>query len=341
MGVFRAVWRYKKYYNFNGIVLIYYTSGEVRFHPETPRNMQVPDGPCAEKEQEMSGFKTSSLGTIFIALICLGSLAGCGGSGGGGRLNIQITDAPFPFDLVSTADVTIDRIEVHVSDSPSQASGWMTLSETPQTFNLLDLQGGVTATLLNASLPAGTYGQIRLHVASATVTLTDDRQFDLNVPSGDPSGIKINPSPQIVVEGGLTTDLILDFDVGQSFVPTPSGNPNSAAEIQGFNFKPVIRVVNSSTVGSIAGTVYDDNGTPGETGDDGTLTGATVSALVGGSVIASTATGLDGSYVLSGLPAGTYDVTAEMTGFSSGTNTGIQVTVANRTSGVDFHLAAE
>jgi hypothetical protein len=289
----------------------------------------------------MSGFKTSSLRTRFIALICLGFLTACGGSGGSGRLNIQITDAPFPFDMVKAADVTIDMIEVHVSNSPSESSGWMTLSETSQNFNLLDLQGGVTATLLNASLPAGTYGQIRLHVDSASVTLTDDRVFDLNIPSGDQSGIKINVLPQIVVEGGLTTDLLLDFDVARSFVPIPAGNPNSASEIQGFNFKPVIRAVNQSDVGSIAGTVYDDNDTPGVPDDDAELAGATVSALVGGSVITSTATGPDGTYVLSGLPEGTYDVTAEMTGYVSGTETGVEVVVANQNGHVDFRLAAE
>lgn len=275
------------------------------------------------------------------ALLALGIVADCGGGDGSARLNIQITDAPFPFEYVAEANVTIDRIEVHVSNSPLVNSGFLMLSETPQIFNLLDLQGGVTATLLDAALPEGTYGQIRLHVDSASVKLMDGREFALNVPSGDQSGIKIVPVPHIEVTGGLTTDLVLDFDVGRSFVPTPARNPESAAEIEGFNFMPVIRVVNASTVGSIAGTVYDDSGTPEDPGDDVGIGGATVSATVGGSVITTTATGVDGGYVLSGLPEGTYDITVDMTGYVSDTQAAVDVAVANRTGGIDFRFSAE
>jgi hypothetical protein len=277
---------------------------------------------------------------LLFGCVAVLSVWGCGGDANTGRLTIQITDAPFPFELVRETTVTIDKVEVHVSNSPTVASGFLTLTEIPQTFNLLELQGGVTATLLDADLEAGKYGQIRLLVSSASVTLTDDRVFDLEVPSGDTSGIKIVPKPHIVVEGGLTTDLILDFDVSQSFVPTPGGNPNSASEIEGFHFKPVIRVANASTVGSISGTVYDNNNTPGDPSDDVPLEGATVTASAAGSVITSTPSGLDGGYVLSGLDAGPYDVMAEMAGYETATRFDISVAVANQTSGTNFRLTS-
>ncbi|HUP00977.1 MAG TPA: DUF4382 domain-containing protein [Gemmatimonadota bacterium] len=152
---------------------------------------------------------------------------------GRGNLTVLLTDAPFPFELVSQANVSISRVDI-----VSANEGILTIAEGEQTFNLLDLQNGVTAVLAQANLSAGTYPQIRLIVSSASVVLNDGATFDLFVPSGAQTGIKVL-LPDFSVDAGGNVTLTLDFDVSESFVVM--GNPDTPAGIQGFIFKPVVR----------------------------------------------------------------------------------------------------
>ncbi len=271
-------------------------------------------------------------GVIIIVLFSV-VLTGCGTDGGTGTLSIRITDAPYPLDLIAEAKVTIEKVEVHVSESPTEDSGFITIPmDSPKTFNLLDLRGGVTETLVNANLSEGTYGQIRLVVSSGYIKLKDDREFNLGVPSGSQSGIKIFPNPPITVTEGLTTELVLDFDVGQSFLPIPAA-PKKAEDITEFKFKPVIRVINSTSTGSISGSVTNQN-------DASHIEDATLTAFEGTVEVASTSSKSDGSYVLSGLPAGTYDVAASHSEFTSSTRT-VEVDAGNETGGTDFSLTPQ
>ena len=143
-----------------------------------------------------------------------------------------LTDAPFPFDLVSEANVTISRVDI-VSEE-----GVETILEEERTFNLLELQNGVTAVLAEATLNAGPYEQLRLIVSSASIVLTDEREFDLFVPSGAQTGIKVLLHG-LELAAGSESELTLDFDVSESFIV--QGNPDTPAGIQGFLFKPVVR----------------------------------------------------------------------------------------------------
>src|SRR5688572_13111568 len=104
------------------------------------------------------------------------------------RLRLMLTDAPADVDSVF---VTFEKLEVHhcgedvevPAESDCETGGWLTLSEDTVTFDLLTLQGGVTAELGLADLPPGAYGQIRLHLAQASVVV-DGEEFALTVPPG-------------------------------------------------------------------------------------------------------------------------------------------------------------
>jgi len=278
---------------------------------------------------------------VIVGVLFSVALTGCGtdsetntgANGETGTLSLRITDAPYPLDLIAEAKVTIEKVEVHVSDSPTEDSGFITIPlDAPRTFNLLDLRGGVTEGLVNAKLSEGTYGQIRLVVSSGYIKLNDDREFNLDVPSGSQSGIKIFPNPPITVTGGLTTELVLDFDVGQSFLPIPAA-PKKVEEINEFKFKPVIRVVNSTSTGSISGSVTNQN-------DASPIEDATLAAFEGTVEIASTSSKSDGSYLLSGLPAGTYDITASHSEFTNSTRT-VTVDAGNETGETNFSLTPQ
>lgn len=237
-----------------------------------------------------------------------------------GRLLIELTDAPFPTDLVSEANVTISKIEIRMSDEDSSA--FVVLSEEEASFNLLDLTNGVTASLVDKELEAGMYDLIRMHVADASIVLKDGTTFDLFIPSGAQTGIKIFIKPALEVVGGLTSGLLLDFDVSRSFVV--KGNPNTPAGIKGFIFKPTIKASNISTSGGLVGVVTDSL--------DVGVNGATVSVLAADTVNTSTITSESGAYSVLGLSAGTYDITVEYEGYEMVTIEGIEIVAGNTTT---------
>ena len=171
-----------------------------------------------------------------------------------GTLIVKLTDAPFNYNLLEEANVTISKIEVREkgqTDSPFHI-----LSEGEINVNLLDLQNGLTAEIVNLEIPAGDYDLIRLYISQSSVRLKNGMEYDLKIPSSIQSGLKVFVKPEISVVGGLTTELLLDFDVSKSFVP--KGNINLSS-FNGFNFKPVIRSINLSFAGRIEGIVLDSN----------------------------------------------------------------------------------
>jgi hypothetical protein len=214
-----------------------------------------------------------------------------------GTLSIKLTDTPFPIDIVSEANVKISKIEIRNAQSESEGNPFLILSEEDSVYNLLELQNGITTELVELEVPVGDYNLVRLYVDSAGIKLRDQMEYDLKVPSGSETGIKIFIDPPITVVGGLTTELILDFDVSQSFVV--QGNPYTPAGIKGFIFTPVVRAANASISGSIEGVVTD--------AESNVLEKAYVCIENNGHIYSSF-TDEDGQYVLANIPAGTFTV---------------------------------
>ena len=265
-----------------------------------------------------------------------------------GRLSVNLTDAPFPHDLVAEANVTIFKIEARYkgdmdinsevgdnSDSSMETeekSSFMVLMEDEMEVNLLDLTNGVTKNLVDLEVPVGTYDLIRVYVKGVNVVLTDGSTFDLKVPSGEQSGIKIFIKPGLVVNGGLSADLLLDFDVSKSFVA--KGGGSNFENITGFNFKPVIKACNMSTAGTLSGmvTTLQEEVAVG-------LEGAQVAVFAADTLNTTTFTDADGKYMVMGLMAGEYDVEVELSTYLKETVTGIDIVAGNKTS-QDFILVA-
>ena len=237
-----------------------------------------------------------------------------------GKLVIKLTDAPFPIDMIDSAMVTIVKVEIRKkSEGEELGYPYITVMEDTVKFNLLDLQNGVTADLVEMEIEPGNYDLIRLYVDEASLTVKEGETYDLKVPSGSQTGIKIFMEPDLHVEGGLSTDVLLDFNVEKSFVL--KGNTKSPAGIKGFNFKPVIRAVNVTTAGTVEGVVINS---------DTALHNASV-WIIQDTVITSAFTDTLGYYAMAGIPAGLYTVAATLVGFDSVAFEGVEVVEGNFT----------
>ena len=258
-----------------------------------------------------------------------------------GRLSVQLTDAPFPHDLVAEANVTIFKVDARYKgdveldmqaiDSTNavietdKGKPFVVLMENEVDVNLLELTNGVTKTLVDTDVPVGSYDLIRVYVRGINVVLTDGTTYNLDVPSGSQSGIKVFIKPELMVNGGLSSDLLLDFDVSKSFVQKSGG----------FNFKPVIKASNLSTAGTLMGTV-----TAVEQDTIVGVEGAQVAVFIADTLNTTTFSDIDGGYMLMGLEAGSYKVEVEKDGYLTQTGEEVQINAANKTI-QDFELVLE
>ncbi len=263
-----------------------------------------------------------------------------------GRLKVQLTDAPFPHDLVAEANVTVFKIDARYKgtadmEEDSMDSEDMTLEasddkrftvlmEDEIQVNLLELTNGVTQTMVDVDVPVGSYDLIRVYVKGINVLLKDGTSYDLKVPSGEQSGIKIFIKPEINVNGGITSDLLLDFDVSKSFVA--KGGINN---ITGFNFKPVIKVSNLSTAGTLKGMITE------KIEDENVgVEGVQVAVFIADTLNTTTFSDIDGGYMIMGLDAGSYTVEVEKMDYLMQTVTEVQIDAANQTV-LDFEIQIE
>ena len=251
-----------------------------------------------------------------------------------GRLTVQLTDAPFPYDLISEANITIFKIEARLQEGsmeeedPEEQEGgnsFIVLSEEEREVNLIELVNGLTETIVDIDVPVGSYDLIRIYVKGVNVVLTDGTIFDLKVPSGEQTGIKVFIDPSILVSGEVSADLLLDFDVSRSFIP--KGSSKDVSGIIGFNFKPVIKASNLTTAGTLSGLVstIEDEESIG-------LEGATVTVFETGTLdpIMTAPTDDNGNYTIMGLDAGSYDVMVELEGYETQTAEEITIVAGNK-----------
>ncbi len=278
---------------------------------------------------------------------------GSGSAEGTGTLSVQLTDAPFPYELVAEANVTVYKVEARQVDNDDDSDDdmnddssddtddssdddnypFITVMEDEIDVNLLELTNGLTQQLAEIDVPAGSYDLIRVYVKGVNVVLTDGTVYDLKVPSGDASGIKVFVDPAITVTSGLSSDLLLDFDVSKSFVA--KGNLNTPAGLNGFNFKPVIKASNSSTAGTLSGnvsTVEEEVAVA--------LEGAQISVFAADTLNTTSFSDVDGNYAILGLEAGMYEVVAELDGYLVSDTLDVQIDAAN-ISTQDFILEVD
>ncbi len=157
---------------------------------------------------------------------------------GRARLSVEIVDAPAA--KYSEVVVTVSKITAH-----STTAGWVTISDTPATLDLLKLKD-VGFVFGKVELAPDKITQIRLYtdpIGPHYVTLPDGSHVDLTVPSGTQSGIKV--TGPIDLAACAETTLTLDFDPAKSIQVHPTGNGDL------WILRPVIKAkkIVTSTVG--------------------------------------------------------------------------------------------
>lgn len=204
------------------------------------------------------------------------------------QLTFTMVDAPGDYEAVK---VEVTGVEVIIDGET------IAVDVEPQVYDLLELTGGVTALLGEGYFPAGQLSQIRLILGEDNSVLlegeteeADPTSHELKIPSAQQSGLKLNVHYDL--EAGVTYNFILDFNVEKSVVALPND--------KGFILKPVIRTTTVAESGAISGTVVPT--------EESVLVTASSDATSTADDIAAY-TDETGSFLLYGVPAGTYEVT--------------------------------
>ena len=248
-----------------------------------------------------------------VACVGVTVVASCGGSGSDpGSLRLALTDAPACG--YAQVNVTVQKVRVHQSSSAGEnEAGWAEIViPQPQRIDLLALNNGVLAELGQTSLAPGRYAQLRLVLApngnsapfANSVVPIGGSEVALDTPSGSQSGLKLNIG--IEVASNQRADAVLDFDACLSIVKRGGSGR--------YNLKPVMSVLPRSETGlRVEGFVTSGFASGG----------ASVSAQKDGVIVRATHPGANGRFVLFPVPAGTYDLVVNVSGFATATITGV------------------
>lgn len=204
---------------------------------------------------------SSRIESFVVPALFVAALTGCGGGGGdggtgfgpgGGSANgtftLSVTDAPVDF----ATGVVVDFASIELTPATGNR---VTLDLNPdRAIDLLTLSdGAMNALVQNQSVRAGRYTAIRFLInaqstsqSTSYIDLTTGERFPLVVPNPNEADLTVTRDFTIPENGRL--DLVADFDLRKSLVPPILGGAS-------FQFKPSVRVVDATQVGTISGTI--------------------------------------------------------------------------------------
>ncbi len=194
------------------------------------------------------------------------------------EVSMRLTDDPGNYDAVN---VDIQGISVEMEGQ----SAIIIRPDRTGVYNLLNFRNGADVLLVNTTLPAGKIEQIRLVLGGNNSVVVNGATYAMATPSAQESGLKLNF--HTTLEANKSYTFWIDFDAGKSVVQTGNGS---------YKLKPVIRAYSAFTNGRIEGYVMP------------LAALATVYAVRDNDTFAAIPSGIDGRFVISGLPQGTYQL---------------------------------
>ena len=207
-----------------------------------------------------------TLRTLACCLVALSALGACSDSTGvgPGKISILLTDAPGD---VKAAVVTISEIYLQGSDR-------VVLRDEPVTIDLLTLANSTALLVDEATVPAGTYSQLRFVITDAYIEVENgDGTTNIYASSpsysGLPSGARVAGELQMpsLAQSGLKVDLpggavriqgdqrilLVDFDVAQSFGHIAGGSGR-------WVMHPVVHATDFVATGTLTATLRPAQG---------------------------------------------------------------------------------
>lgn len=220
-----------------------------------------------------------SIVSLTILISCKKNATGNGTA----RLQVYLTDDPGDYQAVY-----IDVKDVQVNVTGDTANGWQSmLGVNAGVYDLLKLVNDDDTILADAQIPSGRLHQIRLVLGTENYVKIEgtSQLIKLETPSAQQSGLKLNVQYDVTDDRLYT--ILLDFDVARSIVKT--GNNK-------YILKPTIRAILNAVGGTIKGVVMPKDFQ------------TAIYAVQGVDTVATTFTGINGGYIIKGLPAGNYNV---------------------------------
>ncbi|UFS71664.1 DUF4382 domain-containing protein [Geomonas sp. RF6] len=208
---------------------------------------------------------------LLLVLLAISQVPGCGGGGDGGgggsattgTLQVSITDAPPTAPVFASVHLTVDKVvvvPVGREGAPDNDASLPVIATFPSGVGVDILNLHFLPQLLgSATIPAGSYSQVRLILAAnpptaltnyVTFANAPSQRVALTTPSAQQSGVKIIGN--FTVTAGVLNTILLDF------------NPTTAIVVAGnsgnVNLKPtgirIIQVFDSlANAGSVSGTI--------------------------------------------------------------------------------------
>lgn len=132
--------------------------------------------------------------------------------------------------LYSEVNIHIESVAIHYGDTNGN-SVWVELPTNAGIYDLLELNNTTVVIANGGELPAGYISQMRLVLGKDNYVVIDSIAHDLQTPSAQQSGLKLNL--HFTAEAGSTYEILLNFDAHESIVLQGNG---------GFLLKPLLRV---------------------------------------------------------------------------------------------------
>ncbi len=147
-----------------------------------------------------------------------------------GRAVFGVTDAAADMGAVSSVQMRVESVQVH-----SASQGWVTVSSTPKTVDLLELKAqGATELIADAQLKADTYNQMRMAVSSVTV-VDAEGSHQAKMPSNEVKFVG-----DLVVKANSTSSATFDFIADESLHLAGKAEGQAQAEAK-YVMAPVIQ----------------------------------------------------------------------------------------------------
>lgn len=189
---------------------------------------------------------------------------------------LRMTDAPAAYSAVN---IDLRAVEIIGNNGP------VMLNVNAGIYNLLNFSNGLDTLIATGSLTMDRVEQIRLILGSNNTVVVNGVTYPLSTPSAQQSGLKLQVHQNL--QPGVAYYVLLDFDANQSIVEQGNG---------GYSLKPVIRTIEAALSGSVTGHINP----PGVM--------ASVVATSGSNSYSSVVNA-NGDFMISGLPAGIYNIT--------------------------------